>query len=280
MANREPESGPYNPPPGEFVRFEDGRTTVQFRGLVAFEWIAPKVQFWGSIAARFTAAPVDELAAAWVAAAREIVQAAPPSFDCPRDAKSQEQLARRGEPLQPEMILSPGLIREILELEREAREQSEAPQEPPALPSAFGAWHYGLSMAPEDALRWLRLAVKLMEAQGRFKPEHHVMGAELAGLVAAEFKQFDKLEAAPILAAGRVRLEARRKEREAKEPARMANEIRNAEICKQGRELIAAGRKTERLAAELATKFDLSPRRIQQILSAGGIRVRKPRKTK
>ena len=279
MANSEPESGPYNPPPGEFVRFEDGRTTVQFRGLVAFEWIAPKVQFWGSIAARFTAAPVDELADAWVQAAREIVAMAPPSFEFPRDAKTQEQLARRGEPLQPEMILSPGLIREILERQREAREQSEAPQEPPALPSAFGA-HYGERMAPEDALRWLRLAVRLVEARGEFTAEHQLAGAELAGLAAVEFKDFTEWEAAPKLEAGIKFLEARRKEREAKQPARMAAEIRDAEICKQGRELIAAGRKTERLAAELATKFDLSPRRIQQILSAGGIRVRKPGSTK
>jgi hypothetical protein len=203
---------------------------------------------------------------------------APPSFEFPRDAESQEQLAMRGELIQPEWILSHALARVSLELSREKFEQAEAPQEPPALPSPFGAWRYGERMAPEDALRWLRLSVRLMEARGAFMAEHHVMGAELAGLAGQEFKQFDAMESAPKLEAGIKFLEARRKEQEAKEPARVATEIRNAEICKQGRELIAAGKKHERLVDDLAAEFDLSPRRIQQILSDGGIR--KPRRTK
>jgi len=269
MANSEPESGPYTPPPCEFVRFEDGCTTVQFRGLVSFEWIAPKVQFWGSIAARFTAAPLDELADGWVTAAREIVQAAPPSFDCPRDAKAQEQLARRGEPLQPEMILLPGLGREILELEREAREQSEAPQEPPALPSPFGARDYGESMTLENALRWLRLAVQLMEARGQFSHEHHLVAAELAGLVVVEFQHFDQWEKAPILAAGRGYLARRKK-------AWAPKIERDAGICKRAAALRDSGMKREVAVFRLSDEFGLGTRTVEAILQAGGVRWRKP----
>jgi hypothetical protein len=270
---REPE--PFQPPPGEFVRYEDGCTLVQFRGLVAFEWIAPYVQFWVRIAARHTAAPLDELAAAWVAAAREIIQAAPPSFDCPRDAKAQEQLEMRGELIQPEMILLPGLAREGLELLREAFEQTEAPPESPALPSAFGAWQYGKSMAPEDALRWLRLGVRLMQARGRFKAEHHVAGAELAGLAIVEFKRFHELEIAPILEAGKIYLEAKRKEREAKEPARMATEIRNTEICETAKQRRDAGKKKIATVQFLMEKHKLEKRQIEGILQEGGVYWRK-----
>jgi len=275
---REPE--PFQPPPGEFVRYEDGCTLVQFRGLVAFEWIAPKVQFWVDIAARYTAAPLDELSAAWVAAAREIIQAAPPSFDCPRDAKAQEQLEMRGELIQPELILSKRIIREILELSREKFEQTEAPSEPPALPSAFGAWRYGQSMAPEDALRWLRLGVRLMQARGRFKAEHHVAGAELAGLVAVEFSRFDNLEISPILEAGRAAT-AGRKRANATKAATQSE--RYALLCDKAREYLAANVKRETAVRKLGEEFPkpdgkpLSSRAIDEILRKAGIRWRKAR---
>lgn len=270
MANDEPEFVPYVPERGVFVRFEDGLTTVQMRGF-AVSMIAPITQYWVGVAARYTAAPLDELAGVWVTAAREIVAMAPPSFEFPRDAESQERLARRGEPLQREMILSHALAREILELSREKFEQPEAPQQPPVLPSPFGAWHYGERMAPEDALRWLRLAGRLMEARGDFTAEHHVMGAELAGLAGQEFKQFNTMEAAPLLEAGRVFLEGRRKEQEAKEPARMATEARNTEICQTARERRDGGKSRVSTVEFLMKEHNLGERSINQILKAGEV---------
>ncbi len=270
MGNSEPDFAPYVPERGIFVRFEDGRTTVQLRGFLAFAFIAPTVQYWVSLATKYTSASLDELAAAWVTAAREIVSTVPPSFEVPRDAKSQEQLAMRGELVQPEYILSEVIIREALTFSRECFEQSKAPQESPAQVSAFGMLS-GQSITPEDALHFIRLAVYLMQARGQFKAEHHVAGAELAGLAAQNFKRFDEWERGPILEAGKIYLEAKRKEREAKEPARMATEMRNSTICKTARERRDGGKSRVSTVEFLMKEYNLKQRSIDEILKAGGV---------
>lgn len=271
MGNSESDFVPYIPARGVFVRFENGCTTVQLRGFLAFAFIAPTVQYWVSLATKYTSASLDELAAAWVTAAREIVSKVPPSFEVPRDAKSQEQLAMRGELVQPEHILSEAIIREALKISRECFEQTEAPQESPVRLSAFGASLYGQSITPQDALHFIRLAVYLMQARGQFEAEHHVAGAELAGLAAADFKRFDEWEHGPILEAGKIYLEAKRKEREAKEPARMATEIRNATICKTARERRDAGKSRVSTVEFLMNEHKLKQRSIDEILKAGGV---------
>jgi hypothetical protein len=175
------------------------------------------------------------------------------------------------------MILLPGLAREGLELLREAFEHTEAPPESPALPSAFGAWQYGKSMAPEDALRWLRLGVRLMQARGRFKAEHHVAGAELAGLAIVEFKRFHELEIAPILEAGRIAIEAHRKAQESKAPQQAAIAERNAEICKAAIKRRDENKNRVSTIQFLMTEYNLSDSSVRIILQEGGVRWRKAR---
>jgi hypothetical protein len=134
-----------------------------------------------------------------------------------------------------------------------------------------GAERYMPEIAPEDALRWMRYAVQLMEARGAFTPEHKLMAAELAGLVLEEWTLFKEWTNAKILVAGNQAIKARCQEREAKEPARLAIKARNAEICKTARERRDARKSRVSTVEFLMKEYKLKQRSIDEILKAGGV---------
>ena len=243
---REPE--PFQPPPGEFVRYEDGCTLVQLPGLVAFAWLAPMVHHWISQAARHSSAPLEELAEGWAIAAGEIMTLKPPP-EAPELSWGLED---------PERVVSAESAMEFLEL---ARTGGTPPGECPPL-------------------RWARLAVLLMKARGDFSHLHHAWAAELAVLWAQDWKLAQQWTNAPILAAGKAATDGRKRATEAKQ-ARL--DERYALLCGKAREYLAANVKREAAVRKLAEEFPkpdgkpLSPRAIDEILRKSGIRWRKAR---
>lgn len=236
MANDEPEPGPYNPPPGVFVRFENGRTLVQLTAAFEENWLAPFVQIWTAVAARCTAARPDELADAWVAAGREVSRHKRTPPPCHRAAQT------------------------FLEGLRE--QWKDSPQSP---------GYVGGHREPSMALRWVRLAVPLLEAGGKFTAAHQLAGAELAASIIEADKRQAEWEDAPVIQAGTVFLKARQKEQEAKEPARMAIETRNTEICKTARERRDGGKSRVSTVEFLMKEHNLGQRSIDEILKAGEV---------